>query len=369
MNEKEQVIDWIRSGMNYNDGINLLVELSKKVDIGFYIGRERSQSDKLAYEICKAAKVADHVTWKQFIEQAKIVKVETFMLPVEDAGWLKALLKENLDEMHIELVQVFIDKLELKPESENPEDLKICLNEFLTGLKVENEVEENELSSDGSGTKLPEALPGEEGKEKICEGDLTHGKEIPCDVDAPIKPAIVSVETIATKPLEEYPLVMRRVILEYAELFQERSQLHTAMGRLPETNTDSVCTKRAELFDLIKSISDRLEILFVTQEAFAKDGSVPNELELFPPAAEPNVESPDVALVVDEDLLKKQKKNLQSGNSKDQTILDYQANERSDVKNPMPTGPKRIKIEMRIAERNKRIEEIEVALLKYAGPK
>jgi len=297
MNEKEKVIDWIKSGMNYNSGINLLVELVKKVDVSMYIGRERSMASKLAYEICKAAKVADHVTWKDFIQNVM----------------------------------------------EAP---------LIVKLPVEGEDELNELTNDGTGTKLPEVTPGDEGKLRICEA---------------IAPNIVAVETIATKPLEEYPLVMRRVILEYAELFQERSQLHTAMGRLPESNTDSVCAKRAELFNLIKSISDRLELLFVTQEAFAEAGIIPVESELFPPAAEPVAEVTADTTLMDEDSLKKQKKNLQSGNSKDQTILEYQSNDRTDVKKPMPKGPKRTKIEMRIAERNTRIEEIEVLLLKYVG--
>lgn len=301
--EKDKVIDWIKSGMNYNDGINLLVEISKKADVGFYIGRERSFADKLAYEICKAAKVADHITWRDFIR----------------------------DVMESPLI-----------------------------IKLPVEGEENELTGDGTGTKLHDVVVGEENKLKICEADAPamEGRNF-----SEVK------ETIATKPLEEYPLVMRRVILEYAELFQERSQLHTAMGRLPESNTDSVCAKRSELFNLIKSISDRLELLYITQEAFAKDGIIPVEAELFPSVAEPVTEVPADTTLMDEDSLKKQKKNLQSGNSKDQTILDYQANERTEVKKPMPNGPKRTKIEMRIAERNKRIEEIEVALLKYAGTK
>jgi hypothetical protein len=303
MNEKEKVIDWITSGMNYNDGINLLVELVKKVDISMYIGRERSMASKLAYEICKAAKVADHVTWKDFIRNVM----------------------------------------------ESP---------LIVKLPVEGEDELNELTNDGSGTKLPEAVAGEEGKLRICEadGEAMEGRNF-----SEVK------ETIASKPLEEYPLVMRRVIMEYAEMFQERSQLHTVMGRLPESNTESVCAKRAELFNLIKSISDRLELLFVTQEAFAKEGIIPVESELFRPAAEPVAEVTADTTLMDEDSLKKQKKNLQSGNSKDQTILEYQSNDRTEVKKPMPNGPKRTRIELRIADRNKRIEEIEVLLLKYVG--
>lgn len=67
---------------------------------------------------------------------------------------------------------------------------------------------------------------------------------------------------------------------------------------------------------------------------------------------------------MDEIALKKQKKNLQSSNSKDQSILDYQSKSQKSVKSPMPKGPKRIKIEMRIVERKKLIEDIEMMLLR-----
>ena len=92
---------------------------------------------------------------------------------------------------------------------------------------------------------------------------------------------------------------------------------------------------------------------------------IPEESEVFPPAENEETE-PDITSL-DETELKKQKKNLQSSNSKDQTILDYQSKERTEMKTPMPNGPKRVKIEMRINDRNKKIVEIETLLLKYAG--
>ena len=137
------------------------------------------------------------------------------------------------------------------------------------------------------------------------------------------------------------------------------------MVDMPESNAESVCVKRAELFDLIKSISARLEILYSAKMAFDEKGIVPVEIEVFPPVGKEEAE-PDIASL-DEASLKKQKKNLQSSNSKDQTMLEYQSKERQEVKTPMPNGPKRAKIEMRIQERNKKIEEIETLLLKYAG--
>jgi hypothetical protein len=136
------------------------------------------------------------------------------------------------------------------------------------------------------------------------------------------------------------------------------------MTGMPESNAESVCAKRKELFDLIKSISARLEILYSAKKEFDEKGIIPQENEVFP--IETEDAEPDIASL-DEAALKKQKKNLQSSNSKDQTILDYQSKECTEVKTPMPNGPKRVKIEMRISDRNKKIVEIETYLLKYAG--
>jgi hypothetical protein len=67
-----KVINWIRFGMDYNKGIELLVELTQKAMFSDqFTGREKSMAGKLAYEICKAAKLADHITWNDFIRKVK----------------------------------------------------------------------------------------------------------------------------------------------------------------------------------------------------------------------------------------------------------------------------------------------------------
>ena len=296
MNDNQlKVIGWIRSGMDYNAGLNLLIELThNQTFFNLFSGKDKALADKLAYEICKAAMLANHITWKDFIRKVK-----------EEDG--------------IEIV----------------------------GKSVE-------LSTDFPDLTLPENIPIEENKPKIRALDSAKMTES-------MEPA----ETLETKSLTEYPPVIRRIIHEYAALFQERSKLHAVMTGMPESNAESVCTKRAELFDLIKSISARLEIFYSAKKEFDEKGIIPEESEVFPLVGK-EVNEPDMASL-DEAALKKQKKNLQSSNSKDQTILDYQSKERTEVKTPMPNGPKRLKIEMRINDRNKKIVEIETLLLKYAG--
>ncbi len=58
------------------------------------------------------------------------------------------------------------------------------------------------------------------------------------------------------------PSTLRHVIAEYAELFQERSKIHRILTEMPEGNSQALKTKRAEIFDIIKSLSARLKFLY-----------------------------------------------------------------------------------------------------------
>ena len=70
---------------------------------------------------------------------------------------------------------------------------------------------------------------------------------------------VEDVEGMEVKNSTEYPPILRRINAEYAELFQERSKMHRIMTEMPEGNSQSLKTKRAEIFDIIKSLSARLE--------------------------------------------------------------------------------------------------------------
>ena len=101
-------------------------------------------------------------------------------------------------------------------------------------------------------------------------------------------------ETIETTRIEEYPAVIRRVIAEYAESFQERSKTHRIMCEMPDGNSQALKTKRAQLFDIVKSLSERLQLLYDVQEVYKKTGFVPTEAEIWPaPKENPKTELPD----------------------------------------------------------------------------
>jgi len=166
-------------------------------------------------------------------------------------------------------------------------------------------------------------------------------------------------EIMEVQEIVEYPVQLRRIIAEYAELFQERSKMHRIMTEMPEGNSQTLKTKRAEIFDIIKSLSLRLEFLYAIRQQFDVNGEIPSEDEIWP-ASKENVktELPD-----DPEQLRKMKKNQQSANTKDQNMLDYQKEKKGDVDKPMPAGPKRIKLENRIKARLKFIQEIDLKLV------
>lgn len=170
------------------------------------------------------------------------------------------------------------------------------------------------------------------------------------------------VEESELKPkrsIAEYPAIIRRVITEYAELFQERSKTHTIMTEMPPGNSMALKAKRAELFNIIKALSDRLEYLYGVQQQFEKNMEVPSAEIIWPKPKKQ--EAPE--LPGDVESLKKMKKNLQSANTKDQNMLDFQSEKKGNAKKPMPAGPKRMKIENRIKARLKMVEEINYKLL------
>jgi len=186
------------------------------------------------------------------------------------------------------------------------------------------------------------------------------GLKVILKVEGSSKQAEAMPETIDTKNIEQYPAAIRRVIAEYAEMFQERSKTHRIMTEMPEGNSQTLKTKRGELFDIVKGLGIRLEFLFDIRTVYDQTGFVPTDDEIWP---EPK-EKVKTVLPDSPEELRKMKKNQQSANTKDQSMLDYQSEKKAAAKNTMPTGPKRMKLENRIKARLKLIEEIDYKLVK-----
>lgn len=157
------------------------------------------------------------------------------------------------------------------------------------------------------------------------------------------------------------PDCVQRVIKEHSDLFNLRAQLHEQMTELPEDNSQETVKKRKNLSDSIAQLSPRIDLMFAAKESFYTEGKLPDMKILFP---EPPADNPGASLLPSDPAeLKKLKKNLQSANTKDQNMLEFQDAKKGDKPNPMPAGPKRQKLEFRIKDRIAQIEEIDYKLL------
>lgn len=182
----------------------------------------------------------------------------------------------------------------------------------------------------------------------------------PAVINAPVsEPAEDIPEILSATNIAEYPPIIRRIIAEYAEKFQERSKTHRILTEMPQGNSQALKTKRAEIFDLVKSFTIRLEYLFKVRQQYELNGEVPTEDEVWPKPKP----VPETTLSDDAEELKKMKKNQQTANTKDQNMLDFQTMVKGNEKKTMPSGPKRTRIENRIKGRLKFIQEIDLKLV------
>jgi len=160
---------------------------------------------------------------------------------------------------------------------------------------------------------------------------------------------------------DQLPEEVEKVIKFHADAFKTRAILHEAMANLPNDNTDALIAQRKELSDQIAECSGMIEIMWKAKEDYYVNNIIPDINAL---TAEKKAEEMPVADLPDNpDELKKMKKNLQSANTKDQCMLDYRQTTKGEKKNPLPDSPKRIKIELRIKQRDNTINAIDYKLV------
>jgi hypothetical protein len=159
----------------------------------------------------------------------------------------------------------------------------------------------------------------------------------------------------------QLPSEVEKVIKFHADAFKTRSILHEAMANLPNDNTDALVSQRKELSDQIAECSEIVDVMYKAKEDYYVNNIIPDIKALT--AKKLAEEKPVLDLPEDMEELKKMKKNLQSANTKDQCMLDYRQTTRGEKKNPLPDSPKRIKIELRMKQRDIIINTIDYKLV------
>ena len=281
---KVKVIDWIKSGMNYNEGISLVIKLSGRQGLlSQFAGKENKLKDKLAYELCKVAGLANHTNWKLLIENVNYYGSEDFEQRLKSNSIRVAPLRSS------ETVSDF--RLKLSEEGENEYDEKV----IYPGLK------------------------------------------------------------------DEYPVIIHRIMNDMSDLYQQRSLLHAKMVGMDDSNKRILVKERVKLLDQIKQISDRFIFLYQAKQKFLQDRIIPQESAIYPEETTKKEVSPIFQKNGGE--LKKQKKNLQTSNSKDQKKLSLIEKANLNQIGKTIVSAKGILIELRIRERIKMIEDIDYQLV------
>ena len=161
-----------------------------------------------------------------------------------------------------------------------------------------------------------------------------------------------------TKTLSQDQLTpeVERAIKLHADAYKTRAILHSAMAELPSENTEGMIKKRKEFSDQIADCSQVIDSMYKAKEEYYVNGIIPDIKAL---TAKNTQSSNPPDLPDDLQDLKDLKKQIQSLLSKDQHMLDYQQNKKGNNLNPMPKGPKRTKIELRMKSRTEALETIE----------
>lgn len=183
-----------------------------------------------------------------------------------------------------------------------------------------------------------------------------------------------SVEIMAGS--DEYPEVIKKLISILSDGYKLRSQLHTELKSVGEGADEESNQKRAAVVTQIDNLSKQISILGEFFDKFKKQEEFDsNELELLlNTPVDLNAASSDdddkneteFVLAEGKEKLKKQLSNWRGKVTKAKNQLLYQDDKKQDTENPMPEGPKRIKIENRLARLEPEVTQIETALAKLS---
>lgn len=194
--------------------------------------------------------------------------------------------------------------------------------------------------------------PAAAGAKKPGKQEVVKEKQVQKKAEDPAPQVSDRLSLIGkTESIDDYPEAVKKVILEYSSLYNERGIVHKDLRELGEDNDSDTVSERKELVEKIKSISGRLEELYVIFSDYKTKAIIPENK----PADPLSVED-----------LKRLKKNLQASIVKDKNQLLYRSKTKPEdgEENPLPDGPRRIRLERRIKAKEKQIADLEMKIAK-----
>ena len=144
-----------------------------------------------------------------------------------------------------------------------------------------------------------------------------------------------------------YPPQISVLIIEFRDLYTQRSILHNNLKNVGEGNSEAEVKQREELVNKIAILSQRMDVIWPVIDEFNKSGKIQEVKELKHPEPPAPIEKKFRLAETVEDL-KKQSDNWRVKIMKAKNRLNYQSENKEVKPNPMPEGPKRIILLKRI---------------------
>jgi hypothetical protein len=168
----------------------------------------------------------------------------------------------------------------------------------------------------------------------------------------PIKQDVADQILADTDP--SLPKVVRRIITEFSKSYNHRSMLHTALKKAPTDNFPPTVEIRCKLVGEISGISDRLDELHQSHQAWNDHKTLPDEEKLFPT----NNHQPKPEVIETLAGLIRARLNLMKTLNKDYNLLNFSSLTKQPMENPMRDGPKRNAVDLRIKTKLAKIKEL-----------
>ena len=214
-----------------------------------------------------------------------------------------------------------------------------------------------------------------------------YADEVPAEVvnltDAP--KATVAEETMAatTQPDDSMPANVRTIVRWFSRAYKQREILHREMRGVGEGNDQQSMDRRRSLSERINVLSEYMDRLYPLREAFFQGGDVPSDATLeqlgpperqasSAPSSASQTESSTVAAslrIKEEDYdamtvaqLRRRKHSVRTLATKKRNLLLYQSENKAQKENPMPSCPRRTKIETQLRSLDEKLYAIDNAL-------
>lgn len=162
------------------------------------------------------------------------------------------------------------------------------------------------------------------------------------------------------------------VVKRYADLYRQRDRAFKQMKQVGEKNDEASCILRKQLSEQIEACTDQMEKLYPFYQQYTDTGVQPSDeavAELAsvgasqqdPSAPVPDDAPKDISHLTKEELTKEQY-NIAKRIARTRNKILYQSENRLEHENPLPDGPKRIKLEKRIAKLEQELEQVKLRI-------